>query len=220
MNQGTRCLFAWTKRSTGDLALPTSTASDVSAAPFVLLAERIRRGERDAEPELIRMVSAGLCAMLRHRLGFVADVADIQQEALLILIEKLRAGDVAQTGAIPQFLRSVALNLVASDQRKFSRRRTDNDEELLAHIADAKQSCQAMLEQAQVKKIVRDCLATLPTERDREILTRAYLRDEDKPHICNALGLTSEHFDRVMYRAKQRLRELLLTQQSGGLDHV
>jgi RNA polymerase sigma-70 factor (ECF subfamily) len=53
-------------------------------------------------------------------------------------------------------------------------------------------------------------LAELGTPRDREILTRVYLRDEDKDAICAALGVDATHFNRVLFRAKERFRELLI----------
>ena len=38
---------------------------------------------------------------------------------------------------------------------------------------------------------------------------RFYLDDEDKDAICRALGLSYEHFNRVIFRARNRFRELL-----------
>jgi RNA polymerase sigma-70 factor (ECF subfamily) len=52
-------------------------------------------------------------------------------------------------------------------------------------------------------------LRQLSISRDREILRRYYLSDDDKEVICRDLGLSPGHFDRVLYRAKQRMRELI-----------
>ena len=54
--------------------------------------------------------------------------------------------------------------------------------------------------------------------RDREILRRYYLSDDDKQRICQDLQLTSAHFDRVLFRAKQRMRELI--DQQPGLKAI
>jgi RNA polymerase sigma-70 factor (ECF subfamily) len=62
----------------------------------------------------------------------------------------------------------------------------------------------------QVRRAVGVLLNELGTARDREILTRLYLDDEDKEAICAALGVDSTHFNRVLFRAKQRFRELLV----------
>ena len=54
-------------------------------------------------------------------------------------------------------------------------------------------------------------LAEMTTPRDRELLVRYYLRDEDKAAICRGLGLTEAHFNRVIFRARERFRALLET---------
>jgi RNA polymerase sigma-70 factor, ECF subfamily len=49
----------------------------------------------------------------------------------------------------------------------------------------------------------------MPVARDREILVRFYLDDEERETICRELGLSEEHFNRVIFRARNRFRELL-----------
>jgi RNA polymerase sigma-70 factor (ECF subfamily) len=49
----------------------------------------------------------------------------------------------------------------------------------------------------------------MPVERDRELLIRFYVYDQDKQEICRELGLNSLHFNRVLFRAKNRFRKLL-----------
>ena len=49
----------------------------------------------------------------------------------------------------------------------------------------------------------------MTVKRDRDLLLRYYVHEEEKPEICRALGLDSLHFNRVLYRAKQRFREIL-----------
>ena len=63
---------------------------------------------------------------------------------------------------------------------------------------------------AEVAGHVRRLLAELSQERDREILNRFYVRELDKATICRQLGVDDSHFNRVLYRARQRLRDLVL----------
>jgi RNA polymerase sigma-70 factor (ECF subfamily) len=37
-----------------------------------------------------------------------------------------------------------------------------------------------------------------------------YVKEEEKDEICARLGIDSTHFNRVLFRAKQRFRELLV----------
>jgi RNA polymerase sigma-70 factor (ECF subfamily) len=70
--------------------------------------------------------------------------------------------------------------------------------------------------------LVRRVLAEMPSERDRQILFRFYLAEDDKESICLDLGLTSLHFNRVLFRARERYRELYeetAAGLSGGRDN-
>jgi hypothetical protein len=49
----------------------------------------------------------------------------------------------------------------------------------------------------------------MPVARDREVLVRFYLDDQDREKICRELGLSEEHFNRVIFRARNRFRELV-----------
>jgi RNA polymerase sigma-70 factor (ECF subfamily) len=68
----------------------------------------------------------------------------------------------------------------------------------------------------QTAAAVRELLAGMPVERDRELLMRFYVQDQDKKEICKALGLDSLHFNRVLFRAKGRFRKLLEASQHGA----
>jgi hypothetical protein len=52
-------------------------------------------------------------------------------------------------------------------------------------------------------------LEELPAERDRQLLMRFYLDGTDKQVLCRELGLSPKHFDRVLLRARTRLRAII-----------
>jgi len=56
---------------------------------------------------------------------------------------------------------------------------------------------------------VRTLLQGMGSARDRTILKRFYLDEESKETICSELGLLADQFDKVLHRARARLRELL-----------
>ncbi|MBV8806084.1 MAG: sigma-70 family RNA polymerase sigma factor, partial [Sinobacteraceae bacterium] len=66
---------------------------------------------------------------------------------------------------------------------------------------------------AQVKNVIRG----MSSQRDRAILVRFYLDEEDKEVICRDLGLSPLQFDKILHRARGRLRKLL---ESGGLGRT
>jgi RNA polymerase sigma-70 factor (ECF subfamily) len=73
---------------------------------------------------------------------------------------------------------------------------------------------------AEKAAIVRRILDELRSSRDRDVLYRFYLAEQDKEQICRELGLTSLHFNRVLFRARERYKELyekLVREQQNGL---
>ena len=63
--------------------------------------------------------------------------------------------------------------------------------------------------------LVRRVIRELGNERDREILLRFYIAEEDKDRIAADHGLTSLQFNRVLHRARQRYKELFLERTRG-----
>ena len=51
-------------------------------------------------------------------------------------------------------------------------------------------------------------LAELRYDRDRQLLLRFYLSDDSKEALCADLEIEPERFHQVLFRARERLREL------------
>ena len=180
------------------------------------LARQIGQGVRAAEQTLAARYGPPLHFMLKQRTRDSELALDIRQDALRIVIEKLRAGTLEQPERLGGYLRGVALKLCGAQKLKDSRRATTADSDAIAAVADAQADPAEHLSDEQLKRTVRALLAELSTPRDRDILTRVYLLEEDKDTVCTALGVDSLHFNRVLFRAKQRFRELLLRAEQHG----
>jgi RNA polymerase sigma-70 factor (ECF subfamily) len=173
------------------------------------LVRRIAAGDAAAEGELALRYSRGLLYLLR-RLGALPELAqDLQQEALRIALERLRRRELDEPAGLAGFLRGIARNLVLAERRKTARRRTDADDERLAQVAHPAPSPLAAVLKDEEAETVRRLIAELPTDRDRQLLLRFYVAEEEKGNICSDLGLDSLHFNRVLFRARQRFKELL-----------
>jgi RNA polymerase sigma-70 factor (ECF subfamily) len=174
------------------------------------LVARIRGGARDAEDALIRRYGPGLLYLLKRRTRDPELALDLRQDTFRIAIEKLRNASLEEPERLAAYLRGVALNLWLGQRRKDTRRATTADSEAVELVADEGAGPFDNVSREQVRRAVGVLLSELGTARDREILTRLYLDDEDKEAICAALGVDSTHFNRVLFRAKQRFRELLV----------
>jgi RNA polymerase sigma-70 factor (ECF subfamily) len=132
-------------------------------------------------------------------------------EAIATAIVHTRQGRVAQPERLAGYVFRVALNLYRNYRREFDNRaelRAGGD--VVQHLPGAGAVDDAL--DSGVVRAVRGIVASLPTARDREIVKRFYLDEEDKDEICRSLGLASLHFDKVIFRARQRLRALLEAQ--------
>lgn len=182
-------------------------APDEDGAPGELV-RRIASGDRHAETLLVQKYSRGLLFILRKLLGDEARAQDIHQDAFALVIQKARAGMIREPRYVSAFLRTTARNLAMGETRKDIRRQTYTNPDAVAGAADPGLCAYCELEREQKSKIVRDLLEELRMPRDRELLARFYLADEDKEDICEDLGLTAAHFDRVLHRARRRFREI------------
>jgi len=173
------------------------------------LARQIGQGVRAAEEVLVARYGPGLHYLLKQRTRDSELALDIRQDTLRVVIEKLRAGTLEEPERLAGYLRGVALKLWGAQRRKEFRRATTADSDAIEAIADDRADPEERVSEEQLRRAVRELLAELPTPRDRDILTRVYLLEEDKDAICAALDVDSLHFNRVLFRAKQRFRELV-----------
>jgi len=174
------------------------------------LVDRIGSGDRSAEAELQARYGAGLLYLLKRRTADREVALDLRQDTFRIAIQKLRAREIEQPERIAGFLRGIALNLALAHERKGIRQATTADTDVVEHAPDDGHGPFENVSMEQTQALVRQLLDELPVERDRDILIATYLNDEDKESICARLGLDSTHFNRVLYRAKERFRKLLM----------
>jgi RNA polymerase sigma-70 factor (ECF subfamily) len=191
-----------------DRAKQQERESEQAAA--TALVERIRNGDERAEGELVARYSRPLLFMLRRRTGDPALADDLHQDAFRIVIERLRDRGINEPARLAGFIQSTGRNLVIGAIRRRQRRQTYADSDTVEATADEAHGGQAdAVDAAQAALHVHRLLKQLGSERDRAILIRFFLYNEDKASICDGLGLSAVHFNRVLYRAKKRFREVL-----------
>lgn len=173
------------------------------------LVRRIHAGDARAEADLVERYSRGLLYMLRRAAGDPALADDLHQEAFRIVLERLRERSLEDPERLAGFLHRTAKNLLVAGYRKTARRKTEGEVDGMEAVPDpASGPLQESLRQEEAA-LVRRLIGELETDRDRQILYRFYIAEEDKERICDDLGLSSLHFNRVLFRARQRFKELL-----------
>ena len=167
--------------------------------------------DRAAVEALIAKHYCGLRLLIQRRVGDAEAAADILNQAACTAWEKWQAGQMRRPEEIGGYIFQVAMNLLRNRRRNVAERADRRvDPEVLGHLPADTDAADRWLEKkiaTRVKRVLQD----LGSARDREILVRFYLQEEEKDAICRDLALAPEQFDKVLHRARARLKELLET---------
>jgi len=192
------------------------TDREASADASGNLADRIRSGDRAAEAEFVRQYERGVRALVRrHTRPREPMVDDFVQDVLYQVLQKLRAGDLHDAAALPAYLRATIVYTTTAEYRKRASHGEPVATELLDGIASAADPAE-QLRSEQLASQVRTLLGELPVARDRALLIGFYIEERSKDEVCAELGIEPDHFRRVVFRARERLRDLLERAGSGA----
>lgn len=188
-----------------------------SSDPSAELVHRIVSGDPAAEAELVRRFSRALTFLLKRLTRDETAADDLYQETFRLVIEKVRGGELREAEKLPGFVSSMARNLFLGSVRRSGRRQKWHGDAEAAETAPDPAPGQLTRLLAQERAAtVRRVLAELGNDRDREILSRYYIADEAKEDICRDLELSDLHFNRVLFRARQRYKELFERRHGAG----
>jgi len=199
----------------------SQTDLDSAISPLAIVAN-IRRGDRPMEVVFFQRYYAGVKRHLARYIHNTSHAEDIAHDALLTVLLRLRNKSIEQ----PQFLDRFVYQTAKFSYYSWLRRPANQPGlfEPLAEHQDPMDTEQQFL-RAEQRRLLLVLIGTLRVERDREILRRAYIHDETKLATCEALALTTSHFDRIIFRARERLKHRLelqdpdfITALKGNLD--
>ncbi|HUI58799.1 MAG TPA: sigma-70 family RNA polymerase sigma factor [Steroidobacteraceae bacterium] len=163
---------------------------------------------------LIEKNYVGLRLLVTRRCRDAQIAADLLNEAVCTTWEKWQMGRIGRPEQIAGYVLQVTMNLLRNHRRAIGERpdRRADPATLQELSGDAEPSDETIEREiaARVKQVIRD----MASARDRAILVRFYLDEEPKEIICRDLHLTPLQFDKILHRARGRLRKLL---ESTGL---
>lgn len=172
------------------------------------LVQRIGAGDSQAEDELVRHYVPTVRLILLRRTRNPQLANDLCQDTLVIVLRRLRAGELRDPLALSAFIHRTAVNL-SIEHFRYEKRFVHLPDEIISRHGTQSDAKVQHIDQIRARKLIDAALAQLGMARDREILKRYFLQDEDKEAICQVLDLTADHFDLVLHRAKQRMRKLI-----------
>ena len=179
------------------------------------LVERIRSGDAAAEARLVEVFSRPVLMLLERHTSGRPEAEDLYQDTFRLAIDKLRRGELREPERLAGFLVALARNLAIEYYRGLARRRTEPDGESLERVASPRPSQLGEVLDAEKRRVVLQLLGELRVERDREMLFRFYLAEEDKESIARDFGVDSLQFNRILHRARQRYKEIVESRQGG-----
>lgn len=178
-----------------------------SGAALADLVNRVIDGDSTAEEEIISRYQRGV-SLIIDRIVRSQDSEDVSQQAFKIIIEKLRHGDLRDAERLSGFVCSVARN-AAIDFARRARKSISREE--LGEADQVRDPAPSQLERLLTEEkasAVRQVISELKMERDRDLLFRYFIAEQDKERICAELRLTSAQFNNVIFRAIARFKEL------------
>jgi RNA polymerase sigma-70 factor (ECF subfamily) len=182
---------------------------------FRTLVAQIEAGDKAAEDSLCRQFQPMLQNILRDLTDDACLRQDLSQEALLTVLLRVREGKVREPEKLASYCAQTARFILIGWFRRVGNQQNNFVEADHLHTPHDPSIEAAICEQRQ--SLLETMLSRLNIQRDREILRRNYINDEDKTELCRLFELPEDHFDRVISRARSRLRKVVLTERHDTL---
>jgi RNA polymerase sigma factor (sigma-70 family) len=191
----------------------------LQGAQYRLLVERIYRGDQAAMEELYRIFATGIRFFLRHQIGF-QESDDRVHNVFVIVVEAIQRRDLREPERLMGFVRTVVRRQIVGYvgevvlsrkeehiDRVVLSRNEDHDLDTRGTLRDCRRNPEQSLAFREEVDLMKGLLGEL-SEKDRDILTRFYLREQTQEQICAEMNLSDTQFRLLKSRAKARFGEL------------
>jgi RNA polymerase sigma factor (sigma-70 family) len=172
------------------------------------LVRRIIAGDSQAEEEMILRYRAGVFQIINNVVHNWSVAEDLCQEALIKSLEKIRHNEVREPEKLSGFICAIARFMAIEYMRKVRATIKTEGIGMAETIPDPAPDPVIQLLDKEKCETVRKVINEMKVERDREVLFRYYILEEDRDTLCNTLGLTREQFSSIIFRAHQRYKAL------------
>jgi RNA polymerase sigma-70 factor (ECF subfamily) len=177
------------------------------AVDWAALVGRVQRNDESGMAELYRLFAKGIRFYLCRQLG-AQEIDDKIHDTFLIVVKAIRRGDLREPERLMGFVRTVVRRQVAAHiDHLVHRRREHVNLDVGSRLADARRDPEQNAAFRQKTALMAEVLRDM-SDRDREILTRFYLREQNQDQICDQMNLSETQFRLLKSRAKARFGEL------------
>ncbi len=186
---------------------PNPASPAVEPAAWADLVRRIQADDPAGMEELYNVFSHGIRFYLCRQLG-TQDLDDRVHDIFLSVTQSIRRGDVREPDRLMGYVRTVLRRQVASQIGEIMQSRNSQlDLDTGMRLSDRRPNPEANAIEQEHQQLAMRVLHGLK-KRDREVLIRFYLKEQDADGICRDLDLTATQFRLIKSRAKTRFVEL------------
>lgn len=188
----------------------SATPTEESGGPTVDWADlvnKIHAGDSAGMEQLYVLFARGIKFFLYRRLG-PQELEDKIHDVFLIVVQAIRRGDLREPERLMGFVRTVVRRQVAAHiDHVVHSRREEVSLEPGTILPDRASSPEEDAIGEERNGLMLRVLRGL-SGRDREILTRFYLREQSQDQICREMDLSDTQFRLLKSRAKARFGEM------------
>jgi len=204
----------------GEFHKPATTRdtarAECSGPDWTVIVRKIQDGEDGGMEELYRVFSRGIRFYLCRQLG-TDELDDKVHDTFLIVVQAIQRGELRDPERLMGFVRTVVRRQVAAYIDKAVHRRRDEVEmDTMIRLIDIGSNPEVTAIARQRVDLARSVLDRMAS-RDREILSRFYLREQSQEQICREMHLTETQFRLLKSQAKARFAELGRRHLEGGI---
>lgn len=192
-----------TFESETDIESPTSAAEP----SWGELVRGVEAGDPARIQELYEIFAKGVRYQLCRQLG-PQDLDDRVHDIFLIIMQSIQRGDLREPERLMGYVRTIVRRQVAAHiELAVHARRNQAELEYGVVLSDHRPNAEKRLIAQQNRDLALRVLNSLHP-REREVLTRFYLKEEKADQICSEMGLSETQFRLIKSRAKARFSEL------------
>ncbi len=174
------------------------------------LVRAIREDRPGAADELVSRFGRGVRYALRRESHRPFILEDLFQETFCVALAQIKEGRLKDSNSLGSFLYGIA-RLTAWDTNRSEKKRQERYVPLTTDV-EVHHDPYHQLQIRESAQLVRKVINQLPSPRDREVLFRVYLAEEDRAQICSDLDLSPQQFNLILHRARERYRDLYLSE--------
>ena len=191
------------------LSKPDSTLAEEGRTAAGIVAG-VRNDEEAAKADLFKRYGPGLFRLALRKVKDRARAEGIVQEAFSIALAKLADEDLEYPERLAGYLMGIVRHRVSAHFRNLKREPVVAEPEVVDAIRDVRPLQYEDVAKEQTSAVIRQLLDSVPVERDREMLLRIYLYDQDRAEVREALNLSPHQLEVALSRARARFKKIVM----------